>query len=76
MLSRRKLFGGSPDILAKSLANPDKIFNFFLHFCRIGTNKGRKLFAEIQYLRNIYLQMHNDFDAGHVQDDKEKSPLI
>ena len=20
--------------------------------------------------------MHNDFDAGHVQDDKEKSPLI
>ena len=24
--------GGSPDILAKSLANPDKIFNFFFSF--------------------------------------------
>ena len=38
--------------------------------------QGRKIFAEIRYLKNLYLQMHNDFDAGHVQDDKEKSPLI
>ena len=33
MFSRRELSGGSPDILSKSLANPDKIFkNFFFSF--------------------------------------------
>ena len=36
MLSWRKSSedprGGSPDFLAKSLANPDKIFNFFFFF--------------------------------------------
>ena len=71
------VFGGSPDILAKSLANPNKIVIFFFIFEGLKLCiQGRKIFAEIRYLKNLYLQMHNDFDAGHVQDDKEKSPLI